>query len=161
MGGKKHTFGGLCCMARMAILIHVSTIISDPDGRILFVREAKEVHRGLWNLPGGHVEEREELRTAAIREVKEETSLEVTLQERMRVLEGISPALHSIRFTFAAEHWRGTPQAGDEILEVRWMLPKELLAMKSEELVGAPYLRAIIDDWVEGSPSGLLVVKRS
>src|SRR5579871_3070323 len=111
------------------MLVHVSTIITDKENRILFVREAKEIHRGKWNLPGGHVEKGEQLRDGAIREVQEETCLHLTLSERMLVVDGISSALHSIRFIFFAESFEGTTRAGDEILELRWMRAEELLAL--------------------------------
>jgi 8-oxo-dGTP diphosphatase len=126
------------------MLVHVSTIIRNSKDQILFVREAKEMHRGKWNLPGGHVEEGEHVRDAAIREAKEETTLDVTLSDRVLVIDGISPKLHSLRFNFFAESYNGTEQAGDEILEVRWMSPEELLALPDDELVGPPFLRAII-----------------
>lgn len=126
------------------MLVHVSTIIRNSENRILFVREAKEIHRGLWNLPGGHVEEGEHLRDAAIREAKEETMLDITLTERVLVIDAISPQLHSLRFVFFAETYTGTATVGDEILELRWMSPEEFLALPDDELVGAPFLRAII-----------------
>lgn len=46
------------------------------DERILFLKHRKY---GVWLQPGGHVEERETPDEAAIREVKEETGLEVEI----------------------------------------------------------------------------------
>jgi ADP-ribose pyrophosphatase YjhB (NUDIX family) len=132
------------------MLVHVSTVITNSEGQILFVREAKAIHRGKWNLPGGHVEEGEHLREAAIREVKEESELDVTLSDKVRVIDGISPTLHSLRVIFFAESYRGTPQAGDEILELRWIPAEELLAMPDDALVGPPFLRAIVQDILKG-----------
>ncbi len=134
----------------MAILIHVSTIIADEQGRVLFVREAKQVNRGKWNFPGGHVEIGEHLTAAAIREVLEETTLEVTLARIVGINSGVDPAIHSIRFTFAAASYQGTASAGDDILEVQWVAPEEMVAKPDSELVGPVFLRAILRDWMAG-----------
>jgi 8-oxo-dGTP diphosphatase len=133
------------------MLVHVSTIIRNSKDEILFVREAKEIHHGLWNLPGGHIEEGEHLREAAVREVKEESTLDVTLTDRVLVIDGISPKLQSLRFNFFAKTYKGTEAAGDEILELRWMSPEALLALRDHELVGAPFLRAIIRELDSGA----------
>ena len=52
-------------------------IIKEDKGikRILLVKRAKEPYRGNWQLPGGKIEPMETAEEAAIREVKEETYL--------------------------------------------------------------------------------------
>ena len=50
------------------------------DGKILLVKENK----GHWGLPKGHMEGNETEIETAIREVKEETNLDVTLNENKR-----------------------------------------------------------------------------
>jgi ADP-ribose pyrophosphatase YjhB (NUDIX family) len=130
------------------ILIHVSTIIPNDRGEILFVREAKEVHRGKWNLPGGHVEHMEHLTHAAMREVREETGLVVELLGVVNLISAIG-ALHSIRHTFLGRAEEpGRAAAGDEILEITWMPPETVIAMPDDALVGAPYLRSILKDYL-------------
>src|ERR1700753_1176053 len=47
------------------------------DGRVLIVRRARPPAHGLYTLPGGGVELGETLEEAVIREVREETALEV------------------------------------------------------------------------------------
>ncbi|HWF43033.1 MAG TPA: NUDIX domain-containing protein [Candidatus Kapabacteria bacterium] len=134
----------------MSIIIHVSTIIPDSERRILFVREAKEVHRGQWNFPGGHVELGEHPEQAAIREVREETCLEVSLGSIIGIYSGISPNLQTMRFVFEAASYSGVARPRDEILEVKWMSPVEILGMNDSELVGARFLRRIVQDWQAG-----------
>jgi len=132
------------------MFVHVSTIIEDTDKRILFVREAKQASRNRWNLPGGHLEEREHPSVAAVREVREETQLEATLGDLIGVYNGISRDLHSIRFVYVASSYQGEPVAGDEILQVQWMTVEEILAKTDEELVGPVFLRQILRDWQQG-----------
>ena len=48
------------------------------DGRVLIVRRARPPAHGIYTLPGGGVELGETLEEAVIREVREETALEIT-----------------------------------------------------------------------------------
>jgi ADP-ribose pyrophosphatase YjhB (NUDIX family) len=49
----------------------------DDAGRLLLVRRAHDPFNGCWDIPGGFCEEREHPADAAVREVREETGLEV------------------------------------------------------------------------------------
>jgi 8-oxo-dGTP diphosphatase len=52
-------------------------VIFDEDGRVLLVRQGKT--RGKrWELPGGKLKKRESLPDAVVRELKEETGLDIT-----------------------------------------------------------------------------------
>jgi len=44
-------------------------------GEVLLVERGKGPLRGLWSLPGGHIEAGEPARTAALREIREETGV--------------------------------------------------------------------------------------
>ncbi|MHB0877893.1 MAG: NUDIX hydrolase [Anaerolineae bacterium] len=57
-------------------------VIADEAGRVLFCHRRD---RDLWNLPGGGVESGELPTDAAIREVREETGLEVTVERLVSV----------------------------------------------------------------------------
>ena len=47
------------------------------DNKILMINRNKYPFMGMWNCVGGHVEEGEDALAGAIREIKEETSIEV------------------------------------------------------------------------------------
>jgi ADP-ribose pyrophosphatase YjhB (NUDIX family) len=49
------------------------------DGRALIVKRAHEPRKGEWSLPGGLLELGESLQEAVRREIKEETTLDVTV----------------------------------------------------------------------------------
>ncbi len=59
----------------------VGAIVSDAQGRVLFVRRARQPGQGLLGLPGGFVDEHETLEEALVREVREETRLTVRSAE--------------------------------------------------------------------------------
>lgn len=45
------------------------------DGQVLMIERAKGALKGLWSLPGGHIEPGETAKAAAVREVLEETGV--------------------------------------------------------------------------------------
>ena len=59
------------------------------DGRALLIRRATEPARGLWSIPGGLVELGETLQEAVVREVREETGLEVEPVQLLEILDRI------------------------------------------------------------------------
>jgi 8-oxo-dGTP diphosphatase len=61
----------------------VTAIVEFPDGRILLVRRGTVVYKGYWALPGGRVDFGENAEQAIVREVKEETGLDVDIVERI------------------------------------------------------------------------------
>lgn len=70
-----------------------------------------------WALPGGFVDYGESLETAAVREAKEETSLDVRLISQLRAYSDPQrdPRHHTISVVFIADA-DGTPKADDDAL---------------------------------------------
>ncbi len=59
-----------------SMLVAASAVVTDDQGRILLQRRRDN---NLWALPGGAMEMNESLPQAAIREVKEETGLDIEI----------------------------------------------------------------------------------
>ena len=92
----------------------VDIIIKVNEGIVLIKR--KNPPHG-WALPGGFVDYGESLETAAVREAKEETSLDVTLISQLGAYSAPNrdPRHHTISVVFIAEA-DGTPVAADDAL---------------------------------------------
>ncbi|HYF91031.1 MAG TPA: NUDIX hydrolase [Symbiobacteriaceae bacterium] len=59
------------------IVVGVLGVVVDPDGRLLFVAQRNGPFGGNWLLPGGGVEPGESAEAAVVREIREETGLEM------------------------------------------------------------------------------------
>jgi 8-oxo-dGTP diphosphatase len=99
----------------------VGAVVFDDTGRLLLVRRAHEPGRGRWSVPGGRVEAGETDHHAVIREVAEETGLEV---EIIRLLGNVQRhAPDGAVFDIYDYHCRitgGALAAGDDAAETRW-----------------------------------------
>lgn len=108
-------------------VLAASAVITDESGRILLVRRGREPGRGLWSVPGGKVEPGESLQEAAVREVREETGLTVSIGRELWTVDvptgdGRMYEIHD----FAATVVSGTLHAGDDADEAGWFTFEEL-----------------------------------
>lgn len=107
----------------------VDCIIELSGERVVLIRR-KNPPLG-WALPGGFVDEGERLDVAAVREVKEETGLDVELVEQFFTYSDPSrdPRRHTLSTVFIGQA-RGEPQGADDAAEARAFpldaLPREL-----------------------------------
>jgi len=61
----------------------VTAIIEFPNNRILLVKRGTVVFKGYWALPGGKVDARETSEQAVVREIQEETGLQVKIVKKI------------------------------------------------------------------------------
>ena len=92
-------------------------IIIEMDGGIVLIRRKNPPYG--WALPGGFVDYGETLERSAVREAKEETSLDIDLIALFGAYSDPDrdPRQHTISVVFQARG-RGRPQAADDAVEI-------------------------------------------
>lgn len=128
----------------MSESLGVSVVVIQDESVLLILREDFPV----WGVPGGAVEVGESVAEAAIREVYEETGVEISLDR----LVGIYNHQQGHQVLFLAHPCAGEPRPdGHETLKAQWYSLSHL----PERLIG--WHRLYIEDALENEPS---VVRR-
>lgn len=105
----------------------VGAVVRDEAGRLLLVRRMHPPEQGRWSLPGGRVEPGESDEQALVREVREETGLDVTVGRLVATVEWDVPGgLRYVIRDYACAVRGGVLQAGDDASAVRWVADPEL-----------------------------------
>ncbi|MFD6948847.1 NUDIX hydrolase [Nocardiopsis sp. TSRI0078] len=126
-------------------LVGVTAVVIGEEGGVLLHRRADD---GRWSTPGGILEPEEEPARAVVREVREETGVEVEV-ERLASVAAQEPFTYPngdraqfLDLAFRCRPVGGAPDAGgDETLEVRWFAPNALPDMPQRILDRIGYAR--------------------
>ena len=111
----------------------VGALIHDGRGKVLMIRTHK--WSNLWGIPGGTIERGESCEAALIREIREETSLEVSDIRFVVVQESIfSPSFirpeHFILLNYLAKADSHEVTLNDEAEEFRWVKVEEAFSLE-------------------------------
>lgn len=121
----------------------VAAVVFLADGdRVLLVKRSVPPEQGRWALAAGFVEFGEPPEAAALREMKEETGLDIVI-ERMLGL-SFNAADKVIVILYQARSLGGTLAGGDDVEEARWFTRDELPELAFEST------RSAVRDWLEG-----------
>lgn len=118
-------------MERERHRVAADTII-EKDGRVALVKRGQEPFQGMWVLPGGHVETGEQVREAAVREAREETGLEIEVEELHGIYDepGRDPRGPVITVVYVCSTEKEELEADTDADEARWFsldeLPEEM-----------------------------------
>ena len=126
--------------------VAASIVVCDPDDRILLVREADPRVHGKVNLPGGHLEDGESVVECAVRELHEETGLDVIPSGLL----GAYMQGDGINFVFHGHSDITTTKPAQDILLCEWLTPEEVLAIPDSEILRPRKLRTIVADLLSG-----------
>lgn len=124
---RKALFGGFRNPGQVSVKqINVVGAVIDQGGQILCAQRGPGgALGGMWEFPGGKIENGESPRDALIREIDEELHCEITVGDE------VTTTRHEYDFgvvtltTFWCELVAGTPTL-TEHAEVRWLAPREL-----------------------------------
>jgi len=102
------------------------------EGKVLIGLRGKDPRRQVWSLPGGHIEPGETASDAALRELREETSIEAELHGLIDINDVIIRAsdgtlkAHYVLTIFFGTWISGEPIAGDDCLAARFVSPDDI-----------------------------------
>ena len=94
---------------------------------VLIVRRGQPPKMGAWSIPGGGVDLGEDLEQACMREVKEETGLDVEILSEGRVLNRVTRdewgrvQFHYVLIDYVCRPTGGLLQAASDISEAKWV----------------------------------------
>jgi 8-oxo-dGTP diphosphatase len=119
-------------------VVGVGGVIVD-QGRTLLIRRGSEPLRGEWSIPGGTLELGESLEEGVVRELREETGIEVRVLELIEVFDRIfpqdgaaaadvkrKPRFHFVIADYLCERLGGEPRAGSDVTDVAFASEEEL-----------------------------------
>ncbi|HHQ44834.1 MAG TPA: NUDIX hydrolase [Candidatus Altiarchaeales archaeon] len=98
------------------------------DGKIILIKRLNEPFKDMWALPGGFVDVGETVEDACIREVREETGLEVEVKKLLGVYSDPArdPRGHTVSVIFLCEKTGGELKAADDAKDAGYFSLNEL-----------------------------------
>ncbi|MFC1687585.1 NUDIX hydrolase [Patescibacteria group bacterium] len=107
-------------------------ILNEDSTKILLIKRGSKAYHGMWGLISGRVQWREEIRDTVVREVKEETNLDVKIVKfvgRYYDKKDRHPTKTMICLPHICEVLGGDLKAGDDALEAKWYPLEEIKSM--------------------------------
>lgn len=104
------------------------------EGKVLLLRESNEylngAEEGKWDFPGGRINPEETLEEGLLREVKEESGLQVTKGKLLEAFDGFpvirGEKCHVVRLYFLCEAKVPTVTLSTDHDEYQWVDPKDV-----------------------------------
>jgi ADP-ribose pyrophosphatase YjhB (NUDIX family) len=113
----------------------VGAIVRHRDGRILVIQRGQPPAEGMWSLPGGRVEAGEGAEDAVVREIREETGLDVTVVREVGTVirEAPSGGRYVIRDFLVTPLTNEAPIAADDARDARFVTLEQLRALPTTD----------------------------
>src|SRR5437868_1517308 len=118
-----------------SIILAVGAVVWNDRREVLLIRRTNPPRQTEWSLPGGRVEFGEALRTALLREVREETGLEIQILGLIDVAELVqghaagAGRKHYVLVDFCTRALSGEAVAASDASEARWFTLPEIKAL--------------------------------
>jgi 8-oxo-dGTP diphosphatase len=108
-------------------IVGVGAVIWNDRGEIVLIRRGQEPRLGEWSIPGGRLEWGESVRDAIVREVREETGLEVEIAGLIDVVDSVTRDAsgeilrHYVLIDFSVQYVSGALRPGSDAAEAHWV----------------------------------------
>ncbi len=129
-------------MRTSKIFVTVDAVIvkKTPDYELLLIKRKNEPYKDCWALPGGFVDENEDLEVAAKRELEEETQIKINALQQIGAFGKPfrDPRSHMVTVAYFGEVSESTTAiASDDAKEAQWFPIKNLptLAFDHQEII--------------------------
>ena len=113
------------------VWLGVGAIVENANGEWLVVKKTYSGLKGFWSIPAGFVQEGETIDRAVVREVKEETAIDIRVKGmvgfRSGVIRGTISDNMAIFHTTMVDPTQQYLAQEKEIAEVAWLLPQQLV----------------------------------
>lgn len=123
--------------------------LPDKELQVLLVKRGGHPYYGQWALPGGFLQMDEDLDTAAMRELKEETDIDCTYMEQLyswgEVKRDPRTRVVSVSYMALIDSSKNKVQAGDDADEAQWFSVKDTLFKKEKEWTNEGF---ILRQWI-------------
>ena len=109
------------------------------DDCVLMVKRSKPPAKGSWAVPGGKIRPGETMQQALVREIKEETGLDIQVGDIIYVFDVIQRdekneiTFHFVIIDFLCELKGGQLKAGDDALDAKWISRQDIKEMNINE----------------------------
>lgn len=130
-------------------IVVIAGCLVEKDGKFLLVQEAQPRAYGLWNTPAGHIDEGESVKQAAVRETKEESGYDVSIERELYIYQ--TENNHEIHIFLARVTGGDLRFPKDEILDASWLTNDEIRILESEQKLRGPYVVSAIDEYMKGT----------
>lgn len=114
-----------------------SAVLVVHNGKFLLAERNKENYKGYWIIPGGGVKFGETIHDAAIREIKEETNLDVEIKKLIghKEIINVPGNYHSIVFFHIAEPKHLNVEANEDVSNAKFFDIEEIKNLNIAESV--------------------------
>ena len=128
----------------MELQVGVKVLLRNAEGKYLLIRRNSEKYGSdKWDIPGGRIDPGSDLLKNLVREVKEETGLEMTSMPKLVAAQDImaSEERHVVRLTYLGSA-EGEPKLSEEHTEYRWVTSVSMKKLPNLD----KYLLALLAD---------------
>jgi 8-oxo-dGTP diphosphatase len=141
--------------AETSATLCADVVLFETHDHVLLIKRGWPPYKGAWALPGGHVDVGETFRHAAIRELREETGVEVQALSKVGIYDDPDrdPRGRVVSVAFTAVTPDGArPTAGDDATDAAWIPVSQVIS--GEVPIAFDHHKIVCDAYMFSMQSG-------